>query len=164
MRPLSEADPRDVLAESWFMKNLALFGLLLVLCVAPCAGQSLTKVTEISLRVTNMSDRCAWATIYTGRMTTPWQIVGSGWIKSGAAQIWKLNFVNTAGLPPIPAEVKVRAEFRPKGCSGSGGDPDRSNENKGLPADEKVVFKYTASASFYGGGGRAYGVTKPVRD
>jgi len=139
------------------MKNFVLVGLAVLLCVTPCSGQSLTKVTQIFLHVTNGSDRCAWVTVYTGRLTTPWFNIKSGWLASGKRETIEAGFTNVTGVP-VPAEIKVRAEFRPNGCSGSGGDPDRSNHNKGLPADKQILWKSNAYCELYGGRGSSYGV------
>lgn len=144
------------------MKKLTVLAILFALCssTAPVTAQSVTKVTQITLTVNNNSDRCAWITLYSGRLTTPWLKDYSGWLPARNATTRILSFTNVFGYP-VPAEIKVRAEFRPNGCSGSGGQPDTSNENKGLPADQQVVWKYNAHCSLEGGGGTRYYVTQP---
>jgi len=137
------------------MKNLVLVGLAMLLCAAPCSAG--TNVTQISLNILNGSQRCAWVTVYTGRLTTPWGKIKWGWLPAGRRETVSADFTNFTGIP-VPAEIKVRAEFRPNGCSGSGGDPDRANENKSLPADKHIVWKYDANCELYGANGGAYGV------
>jgi len=51
------------------MKNLVLVGLAMLLCAAPCSAG--TNVTQISLNILNGSQRCAWVTVYTGRLDHP---------------------------------------------------------------------------------------------
>jgi hypothetical protein len=138
---------------------------------APPPPQDLTGpgVFTASVRVTNLSDRCAWVTIYYATFYKPWIIAGSPINRPRFVQVG--GFFDFSGLlfeqllPPatIPGEIKVRAEFKNADCTG-GTFADTSAENKGILPDPGtfglVATEYSTLSGSGASGGR-YSVSNP---
>lgn len=96
----------------------------------------------VFVRVANYTQTCAWVTIYWGRVHTPWIIEGGTngrprFVHPGQYFEFQVPFTNP--LPtPLPAEIKVRAEFQnnPNCSGGTAPNGDKENYNKAIMASE----------------------------
>lgn len=144
------------------MKRLVLSALAALVCVASAGAQTVPKTTVVEVHVRNQSNTCAWVTIYWGRLYTPWTIENAPegrprFVGHNATQSFFVRFTNPTSVP-LPAEIKVRAEFtRNANCSG-GNIADHDNYNKGINADQKIL-EHVNITSFLSG--PPYGVSRP---
>ena len=126
------------------------------------SAQTVPKTTVVAIDVKNTSNTCAWVTIYWGRVYTPWTIEQEPdgrprFVGHNASHTFFVRFTNPTSIP-LPAEIKVRAEFtRNSNCSG-GTIADHDNYNKGIQADKHIVERINISSILHG---PPYGVTKP---
>lgn len=141
---------------------LALLALLMPLSVASASAQTVPKTTVVAIDVKNVSNTCAWVTIYWGRVYTPWTIEGEAdgrprFVGYKSSHVFYVRFTNPTSVP-LPAEIKVRAEFtRNSNCSG-GTIADHDNYNKGINADRAILAKISIASTL---SGPPYGVSQP---
>lgn len=143
------------------MKRIALAFLALLFAV-PAAAQTVPKTTVVAIHVDNQSNTCAWVTIYWGRVYTPWTIENAPdgrprFVGHKGSHIFYVRFTNPTSVP-LPAEIKVRAEFtRNSNCSG-GTISDHNAYNKGIGADHSILATVNVTSRLHG---PPYGVTRP---
>jgi hypothetical protein len=112
----------------------------LFLSVVLTVGMSIQAygfVQMVNTTIRNDSDRCAWITLYVSRPGIPWVTYDAFWVKSGKP--WRQAVVVPNPLPPItgvptpvPAEIRVRAEFMSDSACSHPVVKDTSGEKKGI--------------------------------
>jgi len=126
------------------------------------SAQTFPKTTIVAIDVKNASNTCAWVTIYWGRLYTPWTIESEPdgrprFVNHQSSHTFFVRFTNPTSVP-IPAEIKVRAEFtRNSNCSG-GTIADHDNYNKGIMADKSILERVNITSVL---SGPPYGVSRP---
>lgn len=149
------------MAHFSFGRSLTFLAAILVCTASFGYRAQAAKGFQVSVHVSNNSNRCAWVTIYGGRVGVPWRIEGGQarprFVHAGGEYTFNVPF--TQLLPtPIPAEIKVRAEImRSSACSGSRAE-NHDNWNKGIMPEAAFGHKVTVSSQITG---PPYRVSKP---
>ena len=117
------------------MRKTGLFILAIVAFTIVSARNAQAQGFELKVTVGNSSQTCAWVTIYTSRVLLPWSAYQARFVKAGGHYTWSIPFTQL-GPTPIPAEIKVRAEFMKDVNCNHPVVADTSAENKGILPDQ----------------------------